>query len=525
MDIIRNDYFLIFEKDNYLFIQTYALGFLIENFNNLLKQHPRIAISNFGVLKNALETIKNTPVKFGYLKPKFEISISRDNLEAILTINLSKEDIELCQEELKSEIMNQIKAQKITHGILYDNINKNLIEQSKIVIAKGKLPTPGEDAKTKFLELPEYKPTLRKDGTIDYYEMNLFNTIKKGDWLGEKILPTKGEDGINIKGEVLSATSGKDKIVRFDANTVDFIEANNKIEYLAKCDGVFQFDNAKLHVANHLIIESDVNFETGNVNFNGYVTIKGTIADGFSVEAEKDISVESSYGLGAVKHIISHNGSIYLKGGISGKGKSILKAGENIYVKYINSCIVKAQKTIDIGYYALDSDLEADSVIIQSKIGGSIRAKSKVSLQTVGNIYEKKTNILVEGFDRKTIKKELDELLLLYKDLLAKSEKNRRALDIYETTLTSTSDIRGTEDYIKLHNEYEDIINQIYILEYERKNILRVLSSRGEGEVSIYEKAYPQTILQIKNLQTRIEAITKGTFYTFQNKLMKDLGR
>jgi len=44
-----------------------------------------------------------------------------------------------------------------------------------------------------------------------------------------------------------------------------------------------------------------VDFKTGNINFDGFVTIKGTVADGFSVVAVKDVEILGTIGIGSVK--------------------------------------------------------------------------------------------------------------------------------------------------------------------------------------------------------------------------------
>jgi len=51
----------------------------------------------------------------------------------------------------------------------------------------------------------------------------------------------------------------------------------------------------------HLEIDGDVDFKKGNINFDGFVTIKGTVADGFSVVAVKDVEILGTIGIGSVK--------------------------------------------------------------------------------------------------------------------------------------------------------------------------------------------------------------------------------
>lgn len=526
MVLVQNEYFSITVKGEKLFIHTVCPGFSIRDFQEIMEKHPRILVSNFLMLKNALEQPTNEGVEFGKLKPKVELFITPDNLESRIYLNLTKEEFEANKAEIADEILQLLEGKKITYGILYDVINKHLEVQKNITVATAKLPKHGIDANIVYLELPEMKPTVRADGSVDFYEMNLFRYVKKGDWLGEKVLSSPGEPGMNIKGEILPSKSGRDKNLRIDGNSVEVIKEGNKTVLRAKFDGAVQIKEGKIGVVDHLIVYTNVSYVTGNIDFKGYVTIHGIVEDGFSVMADKDISILGDMGIGAVEKIVSRKGNIYIKGGASGKGKAIIEAGQNVFVKYSNACKIKAGDVINIGFYALNSHLEANSILVEAKngktIGGSIHAKAKVSLRTVGNIYEKKTDIQVQGFDRRAVKQELDDLLMEYKKLLEDAERIERELEIYETTLTTSKEIKSTSEYIQYHNAHEDILNKIYALEEQRKNLKNVLSSKGEGEVSIYEKAYPQTFLEIKNIQKRIKKVTSGTFYALDNQLMYD---
>ena len=119
---------------------------------------------------------------------------------------------------------------------------------------------------------------------------------------------------------------------------------NNKIVLRALYDGAVIIQDGKVRVDNHLIIAGDVSYDTGNIVFDGYVTIQGTVNDGFSVIAKNDISINSPMGIGAIEKIESKEGSIYIKGGIFGKKLAIIQAKKNIYTKYTNECTLVARR-------------------------------------------------------------------------------------------------------------------------------------------------------------------------------------
>ncbi|EOD00829.1 FapA family protein [Caldisalinibacter kiritimatiensis] len=526
MELFRNDYFTLKTLNNKVFIDIIRIGYRMQDFNSILDKHPRISITKFLNLRQALEKGTIEPVEIGVLKPIVEVKISSDNMRATVKLNITKEKFESNKKDIVYKVLTTLKEKGVTQGLKFNVLNNELRPLKEVVVAEGTLPTDGEDAVVKYIDIPEPQPTIREDGTADYYEINLIQQVKKGDWLGEKILLTTGIPGTNVKGEVLPPKKGKDKLLRYDKNSVKCIKQGNKQVLIADKDGVVEFKHGKICVLDHLIIPGDVGYETGNIAFNGYVTVKGIVHDGFSVIAEKDISILGTMGIGAVDKIVSKDGDVYIKGGVSGKNKTLVEAGKNIYVKYANSCTISCKDNVNIGFYAIDSKITAKHIIVNSKkgkiIGGQLSAKAKLVTPTVGNIAEKKTVLNVTGFNREAISKELNEILLEYKELLVQLEKNNRTLSIYENSLLNPDDVKEMDEYKYYLDSNEKLLNKISELEERRKILMEYLKSKGEGEVSILKKAYPKTFIQIKNVQKIIKNITNGTFFIENNTIHFD---
>ena len=51
--------------------------------------------------------------------------------------------------------------------------------------------------------------TLREDGSVDYFNVKLFEKVNKDDKLAEYIEPTKGEFGYDIFGKLLVPKPGR----------------------------------------------------------------------------------------------------------------------------------------------------------------------------------------------------------------------------------------------------------------------------------------------------------------------------
>jgi uncharacterized protein (DUF342 family) len=223
-----------------------------------------------------------------------------------------------------------------------------------------------------------------------------------------------------------------------------------------------------ISVSNYLEIDGDVDYKTGNIIFDGFITINGTVSDGFSVESTKDIEIRSQLGLGNVKHIISKSGSIYIEGGIAGKGKTLIQAGNNVYAKYVENASIKSNASVHIGFYCINSCIEARDIIVDSDagkiIGGNIKAEVRVISPIIGSNIEKRTIISITGFDRHEMEKELSNLAAaLYELKIALNKPNpvselsrQKSIDTAgarpcpsPTTSSSKHDIKALEEKIR----------------------------------------------------------------------------
>ena len=126
--------------------------------------------------------------------------------------------------------------------------------------------------------------------------------------------------------------------------------------------------------------------------------------------------------------------------------------------------------------------------------------------------------INVAGFDRSAIMEELGHLLREYKKVLGEADQLKREIDVYETVEGSLSK-KDRKEYLYNLEKYDKAVMRVYELEERRHLLMKYLQAKGEGQVSIALKAYPQTMLQIKALQKRLDRITAGTFYAVGKEL------
>ncbi len=523
MVVYENEFFtLTANNDNALFITVSKIGYELRQFNSIIIDLPIIQLTNFNNLKNAISMITSEPIHIGSIRPRVEVILSSDGLEASIKLNISAQEMTENRINISSEIIDALNSRGITEGLEQDIFTKPIAVQNETPVAKGVPPINGEDAKITYYTPSNKKPIIKEDGSINYYELHLIDNVQKGEWVGEKIPATLGTPGKTVDGTLIPPRKGKDLLLKYDRKTIgEFIEGD-KIVLRALIDGAIKFDKGKIKIDTHLIIDGDVDYNTGNIDFEGYITIQGSVNDTFSVTAKNDISINGPIGIGAVGKILSKEGSIYIKGGVFGKGIAQIEAANNVYIKYCNDCKITAGEDINIGFYALDSELNAKDINLNPVsgkiIGGTINAEIKVTASMIGNRSEKKTQIYVKGFDRLAIKAEYEKVLLNYKYFLEDINRVKRQLEVYEN-LMSGAEYANMEEYNDYRKKFDYIMNELKILDEYRKKLEKILGTQGEGAIDVTKAAYPETYIEIKNLSKRINSVVKGTFYFSDREL------
>jgi uncharacterized protein len=521
VELYKNEYFSLISDEDRLYISVYRSGYEMREFSNLLLDMPTIQLHNFTNLKNALDDSSGLRVFIGNIKPRVEVTISVDEMEAKIKLNITAKEFADNKISISSEIISALNKAGVSEG-LDELFQKPITVQKEIPIAKGIKPKDGKDAIIKYYEIQEKKPIVKEDGSVNHYELNLIDNVRKGDWLGEKIPPTEGKLGRTVNNKVLPARRGIDLHLKYDRKTIEEFEENGKIVLRAAIEGAVKFEGDKIRIDNHLIVPGDVGYETGNISFDGYVTVKGTIKDGFSVIAKNDISIQGNMGLGVVDKVISREGSIYIKGGVFGKNVSTIEAKKSVFVKYCNACRITAGEDINVGFYALDSNLKAKKVIMDpihgKVIGGTIHAEIQVIAGVIGNKSEKKTYVTVSGFDRVEIKKEFEQLLEKYKVTLTEVNNVKQQIELFEHN-TSSAEYVNSREYNEYLRKYENILDEIRLLDEYRKRLQQILETKGEGEIDVSKAAYPETYIEVKKMQKKIDSIVSGSFYALDKEL------
>ncbi|AMW98857.1 FapA family protein [Rummeliibacillus stabekisii] len=514
MVLFENDWIMLTEKEAIVYVVVKKEGYSLKEFEPVLKKFKRIKLNGFQALQSVFLNCSKEEQEIGYWLPPIEIVIARDGMAATMYIN--DHPATLFQDEL---MMNkQIKEAAENAGVQYGYLTLSLetvLLGKPTVIAKGQPPQTGEDAKITYKSFPKKKPQILDNGRANHYDINFIQEVKKDEWLGEKIPAKKGIPGKSVLGQRIEAMDGKDFMLVYDEKSIYEKESSGIVTIHALFDGVIEHPYPPLSVQKHLQIPSDVGVETGNLEFTGSITIRGTILPGFTVKATGDILIESKEGVTGAELIQSTHGDVYVCGGIYGNKITKVMAGQNIYVQYTNDCYLAAKETIFISTYAISTDMKAQNIRVDENkgklIGGRICAKNSIHAAWVGNQLGRKTDLIISLPDRKDslkkIKEKSDEIENLEHDL---KDLRGKLAQLHKFLHKMMPAQRQTYD--KIASNIKEKESQIEIIEYEIDEILHLLKSSGNEKISITKAAYPETTLQIGSERSTIQQMTKGEF-------------
>ena len=329
----------------------------------------------------------------GAVDAEAKITISSDCLEALIELTPPRNNgSDLTYEALCARLA----SEGVVFGIdveVLKAFSEKPYYNLETVVARGIPPTHGEDAVlTYFVEMnPTLTPREYEDGTVDFKDIGLIPQVYKDDVLVEKTLPTEGANGTCVTGEVCEATPGKDK--KLPAGTNTFTNETGTA-LTAGIDGCISIISDKINVFDTFVVEGDVQYETGNINHNGIVIVKGDVRYGFAVDATGDVVIHGTVESAS----ISAGGSLVVQGGCVGE-ENVVETGGNVAVKFI-----------DGGTFNIRGDLKTTYIINSTiKCGGSIEmigngiirnshvvAQTDINAKSIGSVRAAADKTVVE---------------------------------------------------------------------------------------------------------------------------------
>jgi uncharacterized protein (DUF342 family) len=440
----------------------------------------------------------------GDIDSKFKLWIAPDKMSV---------EVELCPSKgggkklAIDEIKSGLRAERVAYGIKDDAITKNIakaettgIAQKGVIIAEGLAPIDGGDSEIKLLFNPEpvfedFK--ILPDGRVDYRKQMTVEIVKQGALLATVSDAKKGIEGKDVFGNSVKAKEGDSKVLYAGTNVE---KSKDGLQFLAGRDGQPVLNKNILNVFPLFNIPGDVNFNSGNVQFDGNVTIQGSVLPGFEVKASGDIFVMNSVDSGN----LDAGRDIKVFGGIFGGAETLVKCGRNLVVSHLQNALVEAQGDVIVRDSAVHCKIfSTGSVVLRegkgTLVGGTVHALRSVDAKVIGSPMGTKTEITVgHDFFAKKMRDEFLKVRDFCKVNIEKIEKYLKPLVVLikdGNKLPKDQMFKVTE-ILKKHN---DLKSQYYIIEAKIKEIEKASQTVKNPVIKVNQVIYPDVKITIND--------------------------
>jgi uncharacterized protein len=453
-----------------------------------------------------------------YKRGKIQLIVSENKLEAkvIATGDLSK-----------PFTMEEVNYLLEDAGINYERVDETKVEaflkimsneNNELVVARGEQATPGRDAVITYFFKSNYLNAgrINEDGTIDYKDRGVVPHVNAGDLIAEKIPAQAGKDGFDVYGRPISFPAPEDKTLTFDSG-VEL--SKDGLKAFAKFEGQPNMTvTGKLSVFDEFNVKGDVDYRTGNIEFNGNINVDGVVKDGFSVRG----------GNLTVKEI--QKAEIYLKGNLTVNGGifgAAIQTEGQVFAKYIKDANIKSYGDVVVDKEILNSKVRTSSkcVIERGKIISSlVTAKEGIEAKEIGTDVSSPCTIkvgqdehirkVIQGFDFKIQqrKEEIEEEQTYYEKLLEEQRKLHKKLSefaqaqdraqVLEKTLSVK--MKGAEE-----QKMEDEIPKINVVIDKIRKKIKEIGKEIEDVFSEQERFVEDISISMTKIENGINEIEK----------------
>lgn len=313
----------------------------------------------------------------------YKLEVSPDKMQAVVRFYPASQKGRVLT---KQEFISDLDFKGIKFGIQEEEVDRffgRKVYCEDYIIAVGQQPRHGTDAYIEYYFNTDLsaRPTLKEDGSVDFFHLNTISHCHEGDVLAQLFPEDPGDVGYNVHGEKIKPRDVKKGKLKFGRN---ISLSEDKLTMTSDVDGHVTLVEGKVFVSDILTVEN-VDSSTGNIEYDGNVQVHGNVCANFSVKAKGNIEVS-----GVVEGAqVEAGGDIIIAKGMNGMGKGVLNAKGNVVAKFLENATVTA-----LGYVSSESILHStvyagDEITVSGKrgfiTGGRVCATNSVTVKTLGS--------------------------------------------------------------------------------------------------------------------------------------------
>ncbi len=372
-------------------------------------------------------TPANGPQEVTLLEPEIisggiQLQISSDFMSAFLT-KTAQFDENILVSDIKEDLLDR----GIVSGIVAEEMIEGFIQSSgfktqSFRVAKGIRPIQGQDAKVEFFFNTDYLKAggMDDNGYIDFKQRGEIPLVDKGTVLAEKTPRVEARWGQNIYGDEVMTEKGEDEPLRFGHGVV---LSEDGLKLLADVRGYPKYSlGGVVFVHEEYTAGGDVDYETGHIEFDGNVNVKGCIKSGFKVRGNDVSTIELDGG------IVEAEGDVKVDGGIN---EGSVYARGNVYARFIHNSEITCMGDVYVEKEIVDSTIETSgtcSIANGKLISSTVTAKMGLMARNIGTEMGRPSVIKVghDAFTERELKKNKTEVAKIKEEILSQESKKEK---------------------------------------------------------------------------------------------------
>lgn len=329
-----------------------------------------------------------------------------------------------------------LKEAKVVNGISDDAVEYIVTHRpyfTLIPVACGTPVQEGENGRVieHFSRQLTRSVKVDNDGVADYRALNYIQTVNEGDVICDIVPPKPGAPGVRVDGATATPAPVKAAVAPAGKNTK---VSDDGTQVVAEKTGHLEYDGTKFSVKVLLDIPGDVDYSTGNLDYNGDIHIHGDVRGTFAVKATGNIIIDGL--VEAAK--VEADGDVLVSCGVLGDGNAEIICGGDLRAKYLESCTAYVGKSV-FADCVMSSQVYCDETIQIMNgrgaiIGGSIVAGKLIKAKIVGTDSGRKTDLelgaqtyikMKHGKEIEELKKAMAEQARLDRDITFLEKKHK----------------------------------------------------------------------------------------------------
>ncbi len=280
---------------------------------------------------------------------------------------------------------------KLLHADVLEDIVAHLARgevSGRRRVAKGVPPIPGRDGKLVLL-VKAYSKTPGATQHVDPWFVKSFDNVEPDMPVARIYPPHPGTPGMDVLGNTVPPAPGTPINIETDESVAVLPPTSDKAfsTVAAKISGFLRVEKTKLQVVHDLVIQGDVDHQSGDINFSGKVVVRGNIMKNFRVTARDGIEITGDVLDGILS---SPNGDIIVKGHVSGESLKHVTIGEGAsYQQLLRMATTKPQITCGGSFKASTVDsvtVEAHGEIEVAKEARSSYLRSRTTVRVTKGV-------------------------------------------------------------------------------------------------------------------------------------------